>query len=76
MGTQNQFFKIIRRDFPSAWADYINKSARHAGLTYGIDYTLTSDASSVTFTITGVSEEIQWYVLKTIITARMGMAGV
>lgn len=62
-------------DYPSAWADYLNMSARNAGLIYGSNYTITSSGSSVNMVITGTGEDIQLSVKRTIVDVSTGIPG-
>ncbi|MDF1531545.1 MAG: hypothetical protein SCH39_08435 [Methanosarcinales archaeon] len=62
----------VYTDYPDAWVQYFNMSAKRADLVNGTDYTLSSGVTNVTFTLTGgPGEEIQLYVQKNSLDVRI-----
>ena len=56
---------IMSTNYPTAWAQYFNATAKRADLVYGADYSTIVDGTNVTFILTGgVGEDIQLYVQK------------
>ena len=56
---------IMSTNYPTAWAQYFNATAKRVDLVSGSDYSTTADGTNVTFVLTGgVDEDIQLYVQK------------
>ncbi len=66
---------MMYTDYPDAWANYFNATARNAGLGYGSsnDYTITSDGSSVTLSVNGqAGEDISLHLNRIVLDASVG----
>lgn len=56
---------MMSTNYPTAWAQYFNATAKRADLVYGSDYSTTVNGGNVTFVLTGgMGEDIQLYVQK------------
>ncbi|MCL7411499.1 MAG: hypothetical protein P1P69_00970 [Methanosarcinaceae archaeon] len=61
---------IMSTNYPTAWAQYFNSTAKRVDLVYGTDYSTTVDGTNVTFILTGsAGEDIQLHVQKVTIDA-------
>ncbi len=61
---------MMSTNYPTAWAQYFNATAKRADLVYGTDYSTNVDGMNVTFMLTGgAGEDIQLYVRKVTIDA-------
>ncbi|HJH29230.1 MAG TPA: hypothetical protein C5S51_05995 [Methanosarcinaceae archaeon] len=61
---------MMSTNYPTAWAQYFNATAKRADLVYGTDYSTNVDGMNVTFMLTGgAGEDIQLYVQKVTIDA-------
>ena len=61
---------IVSTNYPTAWAQYFNTTAKRADLVYNSDYSTTVDGTNVTFILTsGAGEDIQLHVQKVTVDA-------
>lgn len=62
----------VYTNYPTAWAQYFNATAKRADLLYGADYSTTVDGMNVTFMLTGgAGEDIKLHVQKVTVDARV-----